>query len=107
MKNLIAMIGLMSISLTAFADSQCQTDVGRKALVAEYVSAGGVVPACGPQCSFDFILSQVCKLESTSNCYTAEGRELIIKEYIDAGNVVPACGSQCAKEFILSQVCKK
>lgn len=105
MKKVIALIG-MSVSLTAFADSKCQTEAGRKALAAEYVASGGVVPVCGSQCSTDYILTQVCTLDSTANCFTSEGRELKIKEYVSAGNLVPSCGPQCAKDFILFQVCK-
>ena len=107
MREVFTFIFLMSISLTTLANSQCKTEVGRKALIAEYVKSGGVVPACGPQCSNDFILSQVCTLDSTPNCFTSEGRELKIKEYINEGNPVPSCGPQCAKDFILSQVCEK
>jgi hypothetical protein len=88
------------------AESSCETPAGKAAIAEEYVRSGGPVPACGPSCAENFILSQVCEENAPkASCYTSLGRDLKIREYIQAGNPVPACGDKCARDFILSVAC--
>ena len=106
--KIILIVSLLMASLYVAASdlSSCATSAGRDQLVSEYIKVG-LVPACGPQCAQDFILSQVCEMKVKPNCYTQAGKILLIQEYVKSGKPVPACGPQCAQDFILSQVCSK
>jgi hypothetical protein len=102
MKTSFALVTLFAaisiLSQGAFA-KDCSTVSGQKQAIQEYISNGNPVPACGPDCANNFVLSQVCP------CATETGLMGLAKEFVLSGQAVPSCGPQCAFAYIQSNVC--
>jgi hypothetical protein len=98
--TIVSVFGLLMFSSFAHSASvDCSTPEGQDSAVKSYIANGGVVPACGPACSRQFVLDEVCP------CATDNGRKALSRAFVASGLPVPACGPSCASEYILKQVC--